>query len=186
MSSTALPLTRANGISWTTVRAAKGVDCALTQRAGCPPNNELEYYTSRSANSWVSSGVLTIRAQPESYGSKSFTSARMNTEGNAFWTYGRFEARIKLPTGQGMWPAFWMMPETSAYGGWPNSGEIDNMEYVQCQPGNVYGTTHSAATGGTGAGGHAVVSNVTAWHVYSVEWTCAFALFLQPKPKWRG
>jgi len=95
-------------------------------------NEELQYYTARAQNSWVSDGCLTIQAKREAYSAGGrtyqFTSARLRTAGKRDFLYGKIEARIKVPTGQGMWPAFWMMPTDNAYGGWAASGEIDIME----------------------------------------------------------
>ena len=91
-------------------------------------NNELEYYTSRTNNAYVTNGVLHIRAQIETTNGFHYTSARMKTQGHFAKKYGRFEFRAKLPHGQGYWPALWMMPRDSVYGGWANSGEIDIME----------------------------------------------------------
>ena len=89
-------------------------------------NSELEYY--RAENATVSGGYLTIEAREESYGGKAYTSARIRSKDKQDFLYGRMEARIKVPTGGGMWPAFWMMPTDEVYGGWSASGEIDIME----------------------------------------------------------
>ena len=110
---------------------------------GCPAlcgfgNNELQVYT--ADNHTVADGLLTITAREEADGT--YTSTRMNTQGKAAWTYGRFEARIKLPVGQGIWPAFWMFFEDDTYGGWAASGEIDIMEYLGNAPNEVFGTLH--------------------------------------------
>src|SRR5208283_5690275 len=93
-------------------------------------NNELEYYTSRTNNARIVGGQLVIEADQESYGGENYTSARMKTQGNWSWAYGRFEASIKIPRGQGIWPAFWMLGTniTSPGVGWPTCGEIDIME----------------------------------------------------------
>lgn len=113
---------------------------------GCPAlcgfgNNELQLYT--ADNHEVSGGTLKITARREVSGTDAtYTSTRMNTQGKAFWTYGRYEARIKLPVGQGIWPAFWMFFEEDTYGGWAASGEIDIMEYLGDEPGEVFGTLH--------------------------------------------
>ncbi|MGB3794773.1 MAG: glycoside hydrolase family 16 protein [Alteraurantiacibacter sp.] len=112
-------------------------------------NNERQCYTARPSNVAVDNGVLVITARdeeftgpawPASFGpegtdpadqaSKPFTSARLTTQGKAAWTYGRFELRARLPQGQGVWPAFWMLPEASEYGSWAASGEIDILEAV--------------------------------------------------------
>jgi beta-glucanase (GH16 family) len=135
-------------------------------------NSELEYYTSRTDNSYIESGSLVIQAKSESYGGKSYTSARMTTQGKKSFTYGRFEARIKLPPGgTGMWPAWWMMPENaSSYGGWPACGEIDIMEAINSLP-TIYGTIHYV--GGAGSnGGHytPLISPTSDYHIYAIEW----------------
>ena len=98
---------------------------------GCPTlcgwgNNELEYY--RSQNVTVTGGNLVLTAKAESYGGSSFTSGKVHTQGKQSFLYGRMEMRAKLPVGDGMWPAFWMMPQNDVYGGWAASGEIDIME----------------------------------------------------------
>ncbi|KHE71753.1 beta-glucanase, partial [Halobacillus sp. BBL2006] len=97
-------------------------------------NNELEYYTDSNDNSYTEDGKLVIKAQKEEepitdeYGSYDYTSAKLKTKGLFSKKYGKFEAKMKLPEGQGYWPAFWMMPEDEVYGAWPVSGEIDIME----------------------------------------------------------
>src|SRR6266705_2007233 len=86
-------------------------------------NNELEYYTTRPENVYVTNGFLHIVARQESYGGKNYTSAKLKTSGLFSKKYGRFEFRAKLPQGQGYWPGLWMMPQDSVYGGWASSGE---------------------------------------------------------------
>ena len=88
-------------------------------------NNEMQYYTDRPENVVVENGVLKITAIREPYMGSSYTSARIVTKGLYERAYGRFEARIKLPWGQGLWPAFWLFPTYDLYGNWPKSGEID-------------------------------------------------------------
>lgn len=109
-------------------------------------NNELQYYTARPENSYVEDGALHIVALKETYtgdeGTSDFTSARMRTAHKGDWKYGRFEIRAKLPYGQGLWPAIWMLPTDWEYGGWAASGEIDIMELVGHEPNKVYGTLH--------------------------------------------
>ena len=105
-------------------------------------NNELQYYTARPENSYIDSGKLVIEARQENYLGKSFTSARMRTANKGDWLYGRFDVRAKLPYGQGMWPAIWMLPTDWKYGGWPASGEIDIMELLGHETNKVYGTIH--------------------------------------------
>lgn len=135
-------------------------------------NNELEYY--RSENASVSNGELVITAKQESYGGYSYTSTRMKTQGNKFWTYGKVEARIALPSIQGLWPAFWMLGENIDDGvGWPACGEIDIMENVNTIA-NVYGTIHWADNNSNYAsyGGNTTTST-TDYHVYAIEWDAA-------------
>lgn len=103
-------------------------------------NNELQYY--KAENAVVSNGTLKIIAKKERVKNKAYTSARLRTKGLADFTFGRFEARIKLLTGQGCWPAFWMLSTNEPYGGWPQSGEIDIMEALGQHPEEVFGTIH--------------------------------------------
>lgn len=105
-------------------------------------NGELEYYTSRPENAKVQDGKLVITPLKEEYEGLQYTSARLKTADLFSKKYGKFEARIKLPTGKGLWPAFWMMPQSSAYGTWAASGEIDIMEGKGSRPNNVSGAIH--------------------------------------------
>ncbi|MEO2267580.1 family 16 glycosylhydrolase [Pseudoalteromonas sp. YIC-656] len=113
-------------------------------------NNEKQCYTDSAENAFVADGILNIVALPAEEGAaKPYTSARLNTRYKADFKYGRFEMRAKLPSGQGSWPAFWMMPTDSVYGGWPRSGEIDIVESVNLKvptddgvESNIYGTLH--------------------------------------------
>jgi beta-glucanase (GH16 family) len=114
-------------------------------------NNELEYYTNRTQNAQIKSGNLVITAQKETYtGSdgvtRNYTSARLKTQGLFSQAYGRFEARIKIPAGQGMWPAFWMLGNDITSIGWPKCGEIDIMENIGREPGTVHGSLHGPST----------------------------------------
>jgi beta-glucanase (GH16 family) len=103
-------------------------------------NNELQWY--QSENVELSDGVLQIIAKKENVRNKPYTSARIRTLGKGDWTYGRFEASIKLPEGKGLWPAFWMLPTDKVYGGWPQSGEVDIVELIGDEPDKVHGTIH--------------------------------------------
>lgn len=103
-------------------------------------NNELQYY--KAENAVVSNGTLKIIAKKERVKSKGYTSARLRSKGLGDFTFGRFEARIKLMTGQGFWPAFWMLSTNEPYGGWPQSGEIDIMEYLGQETEKTFGTIH--------------------------------------------
>lgn len=106
-------------------------------------NEESQYYTARKENARVENGMLILEARQEAYEKMGYTSAKLTTKGKAAWTYGRFSIRAKLPEGQGIWPAIWMMPEDmERYTGWPACGEIDIMEQIGHQPGTVYGTLH--------------------------------------------
>jgi beta-glucanase (GH16 family) len=112
---------------------------------GCPTlcgwgNNELQYY--RAENATVGGGFLTITAKRENFGGQQYTSARLRTLGLGDWTYGRIEMRARMPIGQGLWPALWMLPSDNAYGVWAASGEIDILEYLGHQPNRVFGTLH--------------------------------------------
>jgi beta-glucanase (GH16 family) len=137
-------------------------------------NGEAQYY--KSENAVVSDGTLKIAGIKENAGSKQYTSARIITRGKFSHTYGRFEARIKLPAGQGWWPAFWLLPEKNTpYGGWPMSGEIDIMEAKGRIPGRTSAALHFGVDGGDQyvareqtfpAGG-----TIAEFHVYAVEWT---------------
>jgi len=109
-------------------------------------NNELQYYTDRELNSTIYNGKLAIRALKETFtgpdGTREYTSARIRTKNKGDWKYGRFEIRARLPYGQGLWPAIWMLPTDWVYGGWAASGEIDIMELLGNDPQTVYGTIH--------------------------------------------
>ena len=115
-------------------------------------NRELEAYTDREKNAHIERGTLVITALREHFtGSdgtaRDYTSARLKTIGHFSQKYGRFEARIKVPQGQGMWPAFWMLGDDIARVGWPQCGEIDVMENVGKEPGMVHGSLHGSDRG---------------------------------------
>ena len=130
-------------------------------------NNELEYYLEDNAS--VEDGNLVITAKQESVGGYSYTSARMNTAGNQAFTYGKIEARMKLPSGTGLWPAFWMLGSNMESVGWPYCGEIDIMEHINTEN-VVYGTPHWWADGSASYTGTSDTLDVTQYHVYTVEW----------------
>ncbi len=105
-------------------------------------NKEVQYYTAQEENCYVSDNTLKIVALRK--GLFKWTSARITTAGHKTFKYGYFEMSAKLPSGLGVWPAFWMMPEKHAYGPWPCSGEIDIMEYSPCTHGyNFFTTLHT-------------------------------------------
>jgi len=110
--------------------------------AGGWGNQELQFYTNRSQNAYITNGNLVIAALKESYQGSQYTSARLNTVQT--WTYGKFEARAKLPSGRGTWPAFWMLAGSQVYGTayWPDNGEIDIMEHVGYDPGVIHCSAH--------------------------------------------
>ncbi|MDN4525066.1 carbohydrate binding domain-containing protein [Fictibacillus fluitans] len=115
----------------------------FVQGGGGYGNNELQHYTNRPENARLENGSLVIEARKESFGGNDYTSAKLTTQNKGDWTYGRYEIRAKLPKGQGMWPAIWMMPtDYDLYSGWPASGEIDIMEMLGHAPNQVHGTLH--------------------------------------------
>jgi len=110
-------------------------------------NEELEFYTDRPENAYIQDGNLVIKAIAEKYRDSkgvnhNYTSARLKTFGKFSQTYGRFEARIKVPPGQGMWPAFWMLGDDIEKVGWPACDEIDIMENIGKEPSIVHGSIH--------------------------------------------
>lgn len=143
-------------------------------------NSELQSYTSRRTNSFIQDGKLVIQALRENFtGSdgiaRSYTSARLKTQGLAFWNRGRMEARMKIAGGRGLWPAFWMLGNNISSVGWPNCGEIDIMENIGSEPNLVHGSAH-----GPGFFGNRSYKRTYAlppgerfsddFHVFSVEW----------------
>ncbi len=119
--------------------------CQISENLCGWGNNELEYYTDRPENSFIEDGNLVIKAIreiPFFLGRHQYTSARMVTKNKGDWKYGRVDVRAKLPVGQGLWPAIWMLPTENVYGGWPKSGEIDIMENIGSEPNRVFGTIH--------------------------------------------
>jgi beta-glucanase (GH16 family) len=148
-----------------------GPDWVFETGGGGWGNAELEYY--RQQNASVLGGQLVITAKKENYGGMNYTSARMKTQGNKSWKYGRVEARISMPAFQGIWPAFWMLGDTISNIGWPSCGETDIMEHVNTG-GQVNGTIHWANSNGSAAQyGGSTSTTVTGYHVYSVEWDSA-------------
>ncbi len=139
-------------------------------------NQELEFYTDRQDNACVSNGVLHVTARRESTNGFAYTSARMKSQGLFSKKYGRFEFRAKFPKGKGYWPALWLMPEHSAYGGWPACGEIDVVENRGSYPAVVQGTIHYANTNGehlqsTEIFTLPVNNGADKFHTYLLEWT---------------
>jgi beta-glucanase (GH16 family) len=145
-------------------------------------NNEQQYYTNSTRNAAMDgAGNLVITARRENpsnfqchYGTCQYTSARLLTSATFTRAYGRFEARMKLPRGQGIWPAFWMLGNDIGSAGWPNSGEIDIMENIGREPSTVHGTIHGP--GYSGAGGIGAPYSIggafaDAFHTFSVDWS---------------
>lgn len=138
-------------------------------------NNQLEYDTDRPANvSLDGAGKLAITARKEAYMGRAYTSARINTLGRFDQAYGRFEARIRLPVGRGIWPAFWLLGSDFETVGWPACGEIDIMEYRGQEPSIVHGSIHGPGY----SGGDAVTGRYNlvgdgfddGFHVFAVDW----------------
>lgn len=150
--------------------------------AGGWGNNELQTYT--TTNATVANGELTIEARHESNGS--YTSSRLKTQGLASWRYGKFAARIRLPYGQGIWPAFWMLGDNITTVGWPKCGEIDIMEMVgggENRDDSIYGTLHWDANNS-----HATYGSPAKelpdpqllrddYHVFEVEWNSSVIIW---------
>lgn len=137
-------------------------------------NNELQYYTDRTENVTVQNGYLIITAKKESYKGSGYTSARLLTKNKFDQAYGRFEARMRLPWGQGIWPAFWMLGADIDSNPWPGAGEIDIMEYRGQQPTIVLGSVHGPGY----SGGNAITKSYelkndrfdAGFHVFGIEW----------------
>jgi len=130
-------------------------------------NNEKEYYQAQNAT--VANGNLVITAKNESVGGWPYTSARMNTANKITAKYGRIEARIKMPMGAGLWPAFWMLGTDISTVSWPNCGEIDIMEHVNADSLN-YGTMHWNSGNGAASYGLNIATSPSNYHVYAIEW----------------
>jgi len=145
---------------------------------GCPNlcgwgNTESQYYTNRTDNVIIEDGILKIIAKKEDYQGSEYTSARMKTQGEFDFKYGKVEIRAKLPEGGGTWPALWMLGSNITSVGWPACGEIDIMEHKGNVPGTVSSAIHTPSSfGNTINKGTQFVSDVTTeFHIYSVNWT---------------
>lgn len=136
-------------------------------------NNELQYYTNRQENAFVSNGTLKIVLKKEAYQGFNYTSARLLSKGKFSFKYGKVDIRAKLPAGGGTWPALWMLGDNISTVGWPACGEIDIMEHVGNQLNKIYGTVHHPNHSGGNADGATVnIPNVTTeFHVYSLDWS---------------
>jgi beta-glucanase (GH16 family) len=145
---------------------------------GCPDlcgwgNNEQQYYTDAPENIKVENGLLVISAREDTVGGEDYSSAKIKSQGKADFRYGRFEARMKFPTTQGMWPAFWMLPTESVYGGWPESGEMDIVEMIGSNPGRAVGTVHTGFPYAYNSGYYDLPPGeifADTFHVFAMEW----------------
>ncbi|UOY06640.1 glycoside hydrolase family 16 protein [Muricauda sp. SCSIO 64092] len=141
-------------------------------------NDELQYYTDRPENVTVQNGFLLITARQEDFNGAEFTSARLTTQGLFERAYGRFEARIRVPFGQGYWPAFWLLGNNCDENPWPACGEIDIMENVGDEPTIVFGSVHGPGySGGDSIGKDYELTDDrfdTGFHVFGIEWSPEF------------
>jgi beta-glucanase (GH16 family) len=140
-------------------------------------NQELEYYTDGTANAYQSGGSLVIvadRAAGSSlscwYGACEYTSARLNTQGKFSQAYGRFEARIQIPSGKGLWPAFWLLGDDVEQVGWPACGEVDIMENAGSKPDVARGSLHEPGGQPLTATFTSPTSLADGFHTYAVDW----------------
>ena len=137
-------------------------------------NNELEYYTDRPNNIKVENGVLKITALKENFSGSGYTSARILTKGKFAQKYGRFEAKIKMPYGQGIWPAFWLLGANSDEVVWPQCGEIDITEFKGQEPTITHGTVHGPgySAGNSITKSYQLINDRfdTDFHIYGIEW----------------
>jgi len=151
-------------------------------------NFELETYTSRPENLQIRDGNLVISARREKFtgadgSTRDFTSARLKTQDRFAQAFGRFEARIKIPRGQGIWPAFWLLGADIKQDGWPKCGEIDIMENIGSEP----GVNHASLHGPSSVAGHSDLTGTYLmstgqsladdFHIYAVEWEPGVARF---------
>ena len=142
-------------------------------------NKELQFYTKRIDNAFLSKSSLNIKTLKEQFGQgngiSEYTSARLITKNKFTVAYGRIEARMKLPYGQGIWPAFWMLGDDIDKVGWPGSGEIDIMEHIGREPSIIHGTVHGPGYSGTKGptSSHKLPGGAKfadAFHTFAVEW----------------
>lgn len=141
--------------------------------AGGWGNGEAEYYSARPENARLENGLLVIEARQEKYEGSYYTSARLKTQGLQQFQYGRIEARLKVPSGKGFWPAFWLLGSDFNGNNWPDCGEIDIMEYIGREPDLIFGTLHGP--GYSGALGFSKWNRqkfniADDFHTYAIEW----------------
>ena len=155
-------------------------------------NNEQQAYTDRDTNIFIRDGNLIVRALIEpgyvdndytdSEYNTDFTSGRLNTAGKHSWKYGKFEIKAKLPKGRGSWPAIWMLGSNISTIGWPDCGEIDIMEHVGYDEGNIHGSIHTAdynhMKGTQKSGGIEIETATDSFHIYALEWDSTYLRFL--------
>ncbi|GAA0454336.1 hypothetical protein Aca07nite_69540 [Actinoplanes capillaceus] len=145
-----------------------------TMDPGVPQNGEIQYYTPNSENASMNgAGQLVVEARRQDYQGRQYTSHRMNTSNKFHVQYGRIEARVKVPKGNGLWPAFWLMGDDFLQGRpWPYNGEIDIMEVLGRNTGEAYSTLHAPAYNGAGGYGqkYATVDLSQDFHVWAAEW----------------
>lgn len=151
-------------------------------------NQELESYTARTNNARIENGMLVIEALKEEFQGndgipRHYTSARLKTEGKFATTYGRIESRIRIPHGQGIWPAFWLLGTNIGTVGWPTCGEVDILENIGREPNVVHSTVHGPGYSGGNGLGHAYVSPnghpfSDDFHLYAMEWSPGVMRFL--------
>jgi beta-glucanase (GH16 family) len=139
-------------------------------------------YTRRPQNVFVPNGCLALQALKENYNGKQYSSTQLSTRNKGFWRYCRVDVRAKLPRGQGMWPAIWMMPNNPAYGTWPRSGEIDNMENLGSNVKELYSTLHYGASNQSNQGAFSTGAAHTladTFHIYTMIWdSSSFGFYL--------
>lgn len=138
-------------------------------------NAEAQYYSNDPKNSFIEDGYLVIQALEEKVGGKLYSSARLITRDKVEVEYGRVEARIQIPYGEGIWPAFWMLGNNLGRKGWPDAGEIDIMENIGREPALIHGTVHGPGyAGGDGVGGSKRLSGggryADDFHIFAIEW----------------
>jgi len=153
-------------------------DCEINAFGG--GNQELQIYTDRDDNVRVENGALVLEARKDNAGIagtvREYSSGRIRSKHRGDWKYGRFEVRAKLPAGQGLWPAVWLLPTKEKYGSWASSGEIDIVEFKGHKTNEIYGTIHFGApwpnNKSTGTTYIAPNGNyVDDFHVFTIEWT---------------
>jgi beta-glucanase (GH16 family) len=141
--------------------------------AGGWGNGESQYYTDRPENARIEDGFLVIEARQERFMESYYTSARLKSQGLQEFQYGRIEARLRVPVGRGLWPAFWMLGSNFSEVGWPNSGEIDIMEYIGREPDLIFGTIHGPGYSGALGLSHWNRQDydiADEFHTYGIEW----------------